>query len=85
MVYLVEKKRLPAAAYEDLTQALRNPDYVIEEAPFNVAIIEAMRNVSRDKVPDMPDRIVAATALRFGVSVISRDRQIRSSNVETIW
>lgn len=85
VVYLIEKKRLPAAAYEDLTQALRNPDYVIEEAPFNVAIVEAMRNVSRDEVPDMPDRIVAATALRFGVPVISRDRRIRSSNVETIW
>lgn len=32
----------------------------------------------------MPDRIVAATAVHLRVPVISRDRAIRLSNVETI-
>lgn len=29
IIYLAEKKRLPASAYEDLKDALADPDYVI--------------------------------------------------------
>lgn len=46
IVYLVEKKRLPISAYEDLKEALADPAYVIAEAPFNHHIVEAMLNVS---------------------------------------
>ena len=48
-------------------------------------IVDAMRNVSRAAVPDMPDRIVAATAVYFGVPVLSRDGRICASNVQTVW
>jgi PIN domain nuclease of toxin-antitoxin system len=85
IVYLVEKSRLPASAYEELKDALADPEYVIEEAPFNAEIVDAMVKVSRTEVPDMPDRIVAATGVHFGVPVISRDGRIRSSSVRTIW
>ena len=33
----------------------------------------------------LPDRIVAATAVYFGVPVISGDDRIRASNVPTVW
>jgi PIN domain nuclease of toxin-antitoxin system len=85
IVYLVEKNRLPVSAYEELKSALTDPDYVIAEAPFTAEVVHAMRQVSRDAVPDMPDRIVAATAVHFAVPVISRDGRIRASNVETVW
>ena len=85
IVYLVEKNRLPASAYHDLKNALADPDYVIEEAPFTVEIVDAMHQIPRSDVPDMPDRIVAATGVYFGVPVISRDARIRSSNVHTVW
>ena len=84
-VYLVEKNRLPATAFDDLTAALRNPNHVLEEAPFTSDVVAAMRQVPRDAAPDMPDRIVAATAVYFGVPVISRDGKIRASSVQTIW
>ncbi len=63
VVYLIEKNRLPTSAYDELRWALANPNHVLEEAPFNAAVVEAMWHVSRDSVPDMPDRIVAATGL----------------------
>lgn len=85
IVYLVEKNRLPASAYRELKNALADPDYVIEEAPFTVEIVDAMRQVPRADVPDMPDRIVAATGVYLGVPVISCDGRIRSSNVHTVW
>jgi PIN domain nuclease of toxin-antitoxin system len=85
IVYLVEKNRLPASAYNELKAALLNPDYVIEEAPFTAEIVDAMHQVPRATVPDMPDRIVAATAAYFGGPVISRDGRIRASSIQTVW
>jgi PIN domain nuclease of toxin-antitoxin system len=85
VVYLVEKKRVLASAYHDLSGALRDPDHVFVEEPLTADVIEAMRIVPRDAVPDMPDRIVATTAIYFRVPVISRDGMIRASSVRTIW
>jgi PIN domain nuclease of toxin-antitoxin system len=85
VVYLVEKNRLPESAYDDLRKALGNPNHVLEEAPLTAGVVEAMRRVPRSDVPDMPDRIVAATAVYFGVPVISRDGRIRASDVQTVW
>jgi PIN domain nuclease of toxin-antitoxin system len=85
VVYLVEKNRLPASAYADLQAALRDPDHVLQEAPVTAEIIDAMLEVPRVDIPDMPDRIVAATAVYFGVPAISRDGRIRSSRVQTVW
>ena len=85
IVYLVEKNRILASALEDLRTALDNPNHVFKEAPFTKDVVNFMRQVSRDEVGDMPDRIVAATAVYFGVPVISRDGKIRASNVQCIW
>jgi PIN domain nuclease of toxin-antitoxin system len=85
VVYLIEKNRLPASAYDDLRKALVNPNHVLQESPFTAEVVEAMRQVLRDAVPDMPDRILAATAVCLGVPVISRDGRIRASTVQTIW
>ena len=34
IVYLNEKNRVPASAYEELKKALADPEYVIDEAPM---------------------------------------------------
>lgn len=85
VVYLIEKNRLPLSAYVDLKSALSDPNHVLKEAPLTIEIVDAMREVPRQGVPDLPDRIVAATALHFGVPVISRDWRIQSSAIQTIW
>ena len=62
IVYLLEKNRLPSvSAYTDLKAALADPDQVFKEAPFTVEIVDSMCEVRRADVPDMPDRIVAAS------------------------
>lgn len=62
-----------------------DPDHVLQEVPFSIEVVEAMRTVARDEVSDMPDRIVAATGVYFGVPVISRDGRIRAANLKTLW
>ena len=85
IVYLVEKNRLPESAYQELKRALGDPDYVITEAPCTGVIVDTMRKVPRAEVADLPDRIVAATAVYFAVPVISRDRRIRAADLQTVW
>lgn len=85
VVYLTEKNRLAMSAYSELRVALANPMHVLKEAPFNGQVVDAMRQVPRESVPDMPDRIIAATAAYFGVPVISRDGRIGTSSIATIW
>lgn len=85
IVYLVEKHRLAVSAHEGLKAALADPDCVIDEALFTADVTEAMRYIPRADMPEMADRIVAATAFYLRVPVISRDGRIRSSNIQTIW
>ena len=85
MVYLAEKGRIPSTAVEDLMRALLDSEYPLHELPVDASIARQMASVSRDDVPDMPDRIVAATGVRYGVPVISRDGRIRASSIQSIW
>lgn len=85
MVYLIEKGRIDATAFERVLMALDRPNATLVEIPLDRVIAQAMRRIDRTQVPDLPDRIVAATALHLGVPLISRDRKIRLSTVTTIW
>jgi PIN domain nuclease of toxin-antitoxin system len=85
LTYLVEKGRLPSAAREILVRALDDSNGPYALAPLDGHVAEVLETVSRSEVPDLPDRIVAATAVALQVPLISRDRKIRASSVNTIW
>jgi PIN domain nuclease of toxin-antitoxin system len=85
IVYLVEKGKIPAVAFERMVATLHQVNTMLLEIPFDHAIADVMRQIDRAQVPDFPDRIIAATAIYLGVPLISRDRKIRTSIVTTIW
>ena len=85
MVYLIEKGRIPANALADLQLATADPKAVLRHVPLDEHIALKMTEVHRQDLPDLPDRVIAATALFYSVPVLSRDRRIRSSNIQTIW
>ena len=85
LTYLVEKNRLPIAARERLIAALDDPEKPTHLVPMDRAIVDAVEFVSRTEVPDMPDRIIAATALALQLPLISWDSRIRASQVQTTW
>ena len=70
---------------DPLDTALRLESAVLRVADLTLDVALAVGRVLRDEVPDMPDRIIAATALSFGIPLISRDGEIRASAVPTIW
>ena len=84
IVYLAEKGRIDRRTHA-LVKALLTGKEVFREVPITGQIAEVLRTIPRHEVPDMPDRIIAATAVYLNVPLISRDGKIRASSVTTIW
>jgi PIN domain nuclease of toxin-antitoxin system len=84
-VYLTERSRVPSGTLSRLIAELLAADSVFSEMAVDHVIAELMHQVLPAEIPDMPDRIVAATALHLGVPVISRDARIQASHIQTIW
>jgi PIN domain nuclease of toxin-antitoxin system len=85
LTYLVEKGRVPAEARRRLVDALAQPGGPYELAPLDRRVADAVELIDRNAVPDLPDRVIAATALSSGVALVSRDGKIRASQIRTIW
>jgi PIN domain nuclease of toxin-antitoxin system len=85
VTYLVEKGRLPALVLNKLAEHLDQPGAGLRVAVLDRRVAEALAQVSRAQVPDLPDRIIAATALSLGLPLITADHKIRASGIATIW
>ena len=48
-------------------------------------VVDTLATIPRNIVPDMPDRIVAATALHLGLPLLTQDRAIQQANLDIIW
>jgi PIN domain nuclease of toxin-antitoxin system len=85
VVYLVERQRLAANAFETFLAKVRRQNPTFIAVPLDSHIVEALRQVPRSLVPDMPDRIIAATALHLGLPLVTKDRRLQSVGIQTIW
>ena len=86
IVYLMEKNKIPNEYLENLIKLLDiNPNnYQITQT--GVSTIRAMQSLQRQSIPDMPDRIITATAVELGLPLITKDSKIIKANVvEIIW
>jgi PIN domain nuclease of toxin-antitoxin system len=85
LVYLVEKGRLPQAVIDRLQAALIAPDAEISIAPLDQEVAWRVGQVPRSSIPDLPDRVIAATALRLNLPLVTRDAKIRGAGIITVW
>lgn len=83
--YLVERRRLAREALGRLYASLIGQDAALTLVPLDTIITRALERVPRALVPDMPDRIIAASALALNVPLVTRDAKLRRSPVPTIW
>jgi PIN domain nuclease of toxin-antitoxin system len=83
--YLVEKGKLPRAAFQRLIIELEQEPSRLTLISLDSNIARAVEQIPRHLVPDMPDRIIAATAFHLGLPLVTRDAQIRSTSITTIW
>jgi PIN domain nuclease of toxin-antitoxin system len=85
ITYLVEKGKLLPVARERLMEMLRSPSGAYQLAPLDGPVADAVQQIPRDTIPDLPDRVIAATALALNVPLVSRDGKLRASQIQTIW
>jgi PIN domain nuclease of toxin-antitoxin system len=85
MCYLVEKGKIARKAYDQILQSINDPQGGLQLVPLDLRTVGVLEQIPRNTVPDMPDRIIAATALALNLPLISRDRKIQAASIQTIW
>jgi PIN domain nuclease of toxin-antitoxin system len=83
--FLEERGRVRAGTLARLVAELRSPDAVLTLVALDEPLALAVGTIPRAIVPEMPDRIIAATARYLGVPLVTRDHEIRGADIETIW
>ena len=84
VVYLIERGRIVPETYDRLAREVRRKNASWLIANVDPAVAELLPRVPRKAVPDMPDRIIAATAIHLGLPLVTADRRIRAAGLPTI-
>lgn len=86
VIYLVEKGRIIDEVLTRVLKAIENSKSNLFLVPLDKNIALTLQEVDRMIVPEMPDRIIAATALHLQLPLITRDLKIQAlSNLHVIW
>lgn len=86
-VYLVEGGKVPERTYVRLIELVRPMEYgSYRVVPLTMEVALALRHVPRPKIPELPDRVIAATALERGFPLITKDEALRGwDGITTLW
>ena len=86
IIYLIDKGKLSQQTLNRLVQYLKLPNSSFVTQDLTEEIAQTLAQIPRSTVPDMPDRIIAATALHLNLSLVTKDSKIRAlPNIQTIW
>ncbi len=85
ITYLTEKGRIPQIALTRLLNALNQPLSNWQVVVIDLDIALSLAKIDRQVVPEMPDRIITATALYLNLPLITCDTKITASKIQTIW
>lgn len=85
IVYLIEKGRFPQALLQRIISLLNDPLQELKPISLDENIAQTLQQIPRHIVPDMPDRIIAATALHLNLPLVTADHKIRASGIQTVW
>jgi PIN domain nuclease of toxin-antitoxin system len=86
MIYLMERGRIEENVFVQLLMLIGTEDGSYVLAPLDLDVVLSLHQIPRSLIPDMPDRIIAATAHQRGIPLITRDGMIEQAGVaETVW
>ena len=83
LLYLIEKKKVAADFGSLVAMVSSSKNYRIE--PLCLPIIEKSRRISRQRVADPWDRLIAATSMHLSFPLITRDESLKEIGLEVIW
>ena len=85
-IFLMQRRRIAGAQVSKLFELSEDAEASICVVPLNMAVAQAVSDFGPVAIPDMPDRIIAATARALDVPLITVDPIITESElVEVIW
>jgi len=86
IVYLIDKRKLVPQTLSRLIQSLKLPNNSFVSQDLTEDIAQILQQIPRSTVPDMPDRIIAATALHLNLPLVSKDRKIQAlQSIQIVW
>ena len=86
LIYLIEKNKIPPDVLVALRNASDDSTTAFRLIELSREIADKLEYISRQTVPDMPDRIIAATALHLNLPLVTKDHKIQAlTSIQTIW
>jgi PIN domain nuclease of toxin-antitoxin system len=85
IVYLQERGRISPDLRNKLDAELLAGTSGLVMLDLTVEVVNALARIPPASVPDMPDRIIAATALHLNLPLISRDSRMPLTGLNLIW
>jgi PIN domain nuclease of toxin-antitoxin system len=84
--YLTERNRIDPLVLMRILQNVRSDTPSIKIADLDVEIGDHLTQIDRTIVPEMPDRIIATTALVLNLPLVTCDHKIQAcSAIQTVW
>ena len=80
-IFLVQRHRLPVHVLNQLLALPDMPDANIYVAPLDVAVARAVADFGPSAVPELADRIIAATARALNLPLLTTDPEIAASGL----
>ncbi len=85
LIYLIDKGKLPPVFLERISNDIADKNTVLKVIPLDFLIAMVLQKVAKVRVPEMADRIIAATAVALEMPLITCDHVILASGIKTIW
>lgn len=85
IVYLQERGRISPDLRTQLDAELLTGTSGLVIFDLTVEVVNALAMIPPASVPDMPDRIIAATALHLNLPLITRDSRMPLTGLNLIW
>lgn len=84
--YLIEKSRFAETIYSFTVASIKDVDVPLTLSELSLEIANSLELIPKAIVPDMPDRIIAATALSLGLPLVFADHKIQAlTTINVIW
>lgn len=86
LLFLIQRQRIPSTIIEQAFALAEQEESEIRVAPLDLAVARAVATFGPAAVPELPDRIIAATARALNLPLVTADQAIAESNlVQVIW
>ncbi len=84
--YVTEKKRISTDAVQKSLALIAPGADNYQIAPLDGAVAQAVQRIDRAIIPELPDRVVAATALESGLPLVTCEQWAgKVDKLDIVW